>query len=93
MFIPKKLEKFTNYNGYICDMRLDCVHEVDIKHLCSLIGTLRKKFRSPYIRFMWMTQEGVDEPLCVVYSDIGKNVRLTKLIPFSEAEKVIMGNN
>lgn len=23
MFIPRKFEKFTNYNGYICDKRAD----------------------------------------------------------------------
>jgi len=88
MFIPKQLEKYTNYNSYIVEKRLDCVHEVETKRLCSLIGKLREKFKNPYIRFMWMTQEGVSEALCVVYSDYKKSERLTKLVPFSIAEKV-----
>ena len=88
MFLPKQLEKFTNYNSYIVGHSLCGVHEVESKQLCSLIGRLRERFKNPYIRFMWMTQEGVNEALCVVYSDIKKNERLTKLVPFSEAEKV-----
>lgn len=88
MFIPKQLEKYTNYNSYIVEKRLDCVHEVDKMQICILISKLRKKFKNPYIRFMWMTQEGVNEAVCVVYSDYKKNERLTKLVPFSTAEKV-----
>ena len=88
MFLPKQLEKYTNYNSYIVEKRLDCVHEVENKRLCSLIGKLREKFKNPYIRFMWMKQEGADEALCVVYSDIKKNERLTKLVPFSVASEI-----
>ena len=87
MFLPKQLDKYTNYNSYIVGKRLDSVHEVEHKRLCALIGKLRTKLKNPYIRFMWMTQEGVNEPLCVVYSDSKKNERLTKLVPFSVAEK------
>lgn len=88
MILPKQLEKYTNYNSYIVEKRLDCVHEVENKRLCSLIGKLREKFKNPYIRFMWMKQEGVDEALCVVYSDIKNNERLTKLVPFSVASEI-----
>ena len=88
MFIPREFDKFTNYNSYIVEKRLDCVHEVELTRLASLIGRLRQRFRNPYIRFMWMKQEGVGEALCVVYSDYKKNERLTKLVPFSTEEKV-----
>lgn len=88
MFLPKQLEKFTNYNSYIIGHSLGSVHEVDHMRLSSFIGKLHKKFKNPYIRFMWVTQDGVNEAVCVVYSDHKKNERLTKLVPFSEAEKV-----
>ena len=89
MFLPRQLDKYTNYNGYIVEKRLSCVHEVEHTRICNLIKKLCCKYKNPYVRFMWMTKEGVNEALCVVYSDYKKNERLTKLIPFSEAEKII----
>ena len=88
MFLPKQLDKYTNYNSYIVLRTLNSVHEVDHMRLCTLIGKLRERFKNPYIRFMTMTQDGVSEALCVVYSDFKKNERFTKLVPFSVAEKV-----
>ena len=88
MFLPKQLEKYTNYNSYIVMRALNGAHEVDHMRLCTLIGKLRERFKNPYIRFMMITREGVNEALCVVYSDFKKDERLTKLIPFSAAETV-----
>ena len=87
MFVPRKFEKFTNYNAYICGRRMGA-HEVEEVRLLKVIIKMQEKYKKPYIRFMWMTQEGVSEALCVVYSDYKKSERLTKLVPFSIAEKV-----
>ena len=88
MFLPRKLEKYTNYNGYICDGRKN-VHEVEESRLLSAIAKMQEKYKNPYIRFMWMSKDGVDEALCILYSDIKKYERATKIVPFSEVEKVI----
>lgn len=88
MFIPKKFEKYTNYNGYICDKRMNA-HEVDNIRLLKVIDKLTDTYKSPYIRFMWVAD--VNNAMCVVYSDLKKNMRMTKLVPFDEAEKLIMG--
>lgn len=88
MFIPRKFDKYTNYNGYICDRRAGA-HEVEEERLLNAIAKMQNKYKNPYIRFMWMTREGVEEALCVLYSDMKKNERVTKLVPFSEAENII----
>ena len=88
MFIPKKFEKYTNYNGYICDKRMNA-HEVDNIRLLKVIDKLTDTYKNPYIRFMWVVD--ANNAMCVVYSDLKKNMRMTKLIPFDEAEKLIMG--
>ena len=89
MFIPRKFEKYTNYNGYICDKRTGAC-EVGESRLLKVVVKMQEKYKNPYIRFMWMTKEGVNEALCVLYSDFSKNERVTKLVPFSEVEKLIM---
>ena len=88
MFIPKKFEKYTNYNGYICDKRMNA-HEVDDIRLMKTIAKMQEKYKNPYIRFMWVTD--ATEAMCVMYSDFKKNERATKLVPFSEVEQLIMG--
>lgn len=88
MFIPRKYEKFTNYNGYICDKRVGA-HEVEETRLLKVISKMQEKYKNPYIRFMWMQREGIEEALCVFYSDLIKNERATKLVPFSEVEQLI----
>lgn len=89
MFIPRQFEKFTNYNGYICDKRAGA-KEIEMSRLLKFIVKMQEKFKNPYIRFMWTTKDGVDEALCVMYSDFKKNERATKLVPFSEVEQLIM---
>lgn len=95
MFIPRKFDKYTNYNGYICGYnghicgRGAGAHEVEEERLLNAIAKMQNKYKNPYIRFMWMTREGVEEALCVLYSDMKKNERVTKLVPFSEAENII----
>ena len=88
MFIPRKFEKFTNYNGYICGKRCGA-HEVEESRLLKAIIKMQEKYKNPYIRFMWMRKEGCNEALCVLYSDSKKNVRATKLVTFSEVEQII----
>lgn len=85
MFIPRRLEKFTNYNGYA--IRDKYRNRVDTLRVCKLIGKLRKSFKAPYIRFMWMGSN--DKAMCVIYSDLRSNKRMTKLIPFEEAESEV----
>lgn len=88
MFIPRKYEKYTNYNSYICDKRCGA-HEVEESRLLRAIMKMQEKYKNPYLRFMWMQKEGCDEALCALYSDMKKNERATKLVPFSEVEKII----
>lgn len=88
MFLPKKFEKYTNYNGYICAKRMSA-HEVDNIRLLKVIDKLTDSYKNPYIRFMWVAY--TDSAMCVVYSDLKMNVRMTKLIPFDKAEELIMG--
>ena len=88
MFIPKKFEKYTNYNGYICDKRRNA-HEVDNIRLLKVIDKLTDTYKNPYIRFMWAAD--TNNAMCVVYSDLKKNMRMTKLVPFDKAEELIMG--
>ena len=85
MFIPRRLEKFTNYNGYA--IRDKYRNRVDTLRVCKLIEKLRKSFKAPYIRFMWMGSN--DKAMCVIYSDLKSNKRMTKLIPFEEAESEV----
>lgn len=85
MFIPRRLEKFTNYNGYA--IRDKYRNRVDTLRVCKLIGKLRKNFKAPYIRFMWMGSN--DKAMCVIYSDLKSNKRITKLVPFEEAESEV----
>ena len=87
MFIPKKFEKYTNYNGYICDRRMSA-HEVGESRLLKVIMKMQEKYKNPYIRFLWITN--AQDPMCVFYSDFKKNERATKLVPFDEVEKIIM---
>ena len=88
MFLPRRFDKYTNYNGYICDQRVGA-HEVEETRLLNAIAKMQKKYKNPYIRFMWMTREGVEEALCVLYSDVKKNERATKLVTFGEVERII----
>lgn len=85
MFIPKKLEKYTNYNAYIDNKRMGG-HEIEEARLLKVIAKMSKKYKAPYIRFMWMSREGCNDALCVFYYDDTR----TKLLPFSEVEQRIM---
>jgi hypothetical protein len=87
MFLPRKFDKYTNYNGYICDKRMNA-HEVEEARLLKAIIKMQEKYKDPYIRFMWVTD--ATEPMCVLYEDLSNNGRKTKLVPFSEVERVIM---
>jgi hypothetical protein len=84
MFIPRKYEKYTNYNVYIIGHK-DGSHEINHERLLSFIDKLTAKYKNPYVRFMWVANTG--KAMCVVYSDSKKNERLTKLISFDNAEK------
>ena len=84
--LPKELEKYTNYNSYLIGYRKG-QHEVNEQRLMKFIGVLIKKYKNPYIRFMWVSN--ADKPMCVIYSDVKKMERATKLIPFDEAENNI----
>ena len=86
MFIPRQFEKYTNYNGYICDKRMNA-HEIEVPRLLKVLADMQGKYKNPYIRFMWVTN--ATEAMCVLYSDFSKNERATKLVPFSEVEKII----
>ena len=90
MFTPKQLEKFTNYNGYIVGRRRNA-YEIDAVRLANVIGELRKLYKNPYIRFMWVSD--AKEAMCVTYSDLKKNERVTKLSPFSELEFALKYKN
>ena len=87
MFIPKKYEKYTNYNVYIIGHR-DGSHEINHERLLGFIDNLTAKYKNPYVRFMWVAN--TDKAMCVVYSDMKKNERLTKLISFDNAEDVVL---
>ena len=86
--MKKKIDKYTNYGSYILMKR--AAHEVDKTRLVNAVDKLTEKYKNPYIRFMWVSN--VDTAMCVMYSDLKKNEKLTKLVPFDEAEKVIMNN-
>lgn len=87
MFIPRKFEKFTNYNGYICDKRAGA-HSIEEARLLKVLIEMQNKYKNPYIRFMWVAN--VESAMCVLYSDSKKNERATKLVPFDEVEQLIM---
>lgn len=87
MFLPRKFDKYTNYNGYIVDRRTGA-YEVEESRLLKVIMKMQEKYKNPYLRFMWMTREGVNEALCVLYSDKKKCERVTKLVTFSEVERM-----
>lgn len=91
MFLPRKFDKYTNYNGYICDKRIGA-YEVEESRLLKVIMKMQEKYKNPYLRFMWMTREGVNEALCVLYSNAKKSERATKLVPFSEVEQMFTEN-
>lgn len=91
MFLPRKFDKYTNYNGYIVDRRTGA-YEVEESRLLKVIMGMQEKYKNPYLRFMWMTREGVNEALCVLYSDVKKCERATKLVPFSEVERMLTEN-
>lgn len=86
MFIPKSFDKYTNYNVYIVGGS-NRAHEIEHSRLLNVIAKLREKYKNPYIRFMWVS-DGTTK--CVVYSDLKKNTRLTKLVLFDEFEKSII---
>ena len=86
MFLQRKYEKYTNYNGYICDKRMNA-HEVEETRLIKAIQKMSEKYKDPYIRFMWIAD--VEYPMCILYENLSENGRKTKLVPFDEVEKVI----
>ena len=90
MFIPRIFEKYTNYNGYVCDNRMK-PHKIELSRLLKVLADMQGKYKNPYIRFMWMEREGVDDALCILYSDFGKGEKATKLVTFTEVEKIILG--
>ena len=84
-FLPKKYERYTNYNGYVSDKRFS--HEVEHKRIKEVIRLLCEIFPRPYIRFMWINEPNTAR--CVVYSDLKENTRFTKLMSFDSAEQYI----
>lgn len=94
MFIPRKYEKYTNYNGYIVgkSIRME-VHQIEESRLLKVLVKLQEKYKNPYIRFMWVanTTNIICSSMCVLYSDFKKNERATKLVPFDDVERIIMG--
>lgn len=88
MFIPKKLEKYTNYNGYIVGNRISSI-VVEESRLLNVIAKMQAKYKNPYIRFMWVSD--ATTTMCILYSDFKKNERATKIVPFDEVERIIIG--
>ena len=88
MFLPKQLDKFTNYNYYvvygISGTSKKNVHEVDILRICNTIKLLRETYKKPYIRFM--AANNCDTAMCVVYDG---NNRVTKLESFNDVEQKV----
>lgn len=87
--MTNKIVKYTNYNAYMLVKGM-AAHKVDEKKLEEIVEKLTKMYKNPYIRFMWVANS--NKAMCVIYSDSRKNGRLTKLIPFDDAEKIIMSN-
>lgn len=87
MFIDRKYNPYTNYNVYACDKRA-AMHEVESDRLIKVIEQMIKKYKHPYLRFMWVVNS--QEAMCVAYSNYKKNERLTKLVPFKTVESLIM---
>lgn len=85
MFLPKKLDKYTNYNAYLAGN--SPAYEVDKLRLAEVIGKLKDKYKRPYIRFIW--NANADEAMCITYLDFKKGERLMKLIPFRELEVIV----
>lgn len=85
--LPKKYEKYTNYNGYIVGNK-KFAHAIEEIRLLKVITKMCEKYKSPYIRFMWVA----DAPtaVCVLYSDVKKNEHVTKIVLFDDVEKLIM---
>lgn len=79
----KVVDKYTNYNYYIVGN--SSAKKVEKDRLLSLIGRMMKSkdHKSPYLRFMYVS--GQEEAVCIVMD--GKE-RLSKIIPFSDAEKM-----
>ena len=87
MFLPRKFDKYTNYNVYITK-KGRCAFEIDNARLMKVVLKMAEKYKDPYIRFMWVSN--TDTAVCFLYESVKKNVRKTKIVPFDEVEKIIM---
>lgn len=76
------MDKYTNYNYYIIDMRT--AKKVDTERLEKVIEMCKAKLKQPYIRFMYAGKG--DEALCVLYDG---EQNLTKLVTFTEVEQFV----
>lgn len=79
------IKKFSNYNEYSLAGWQGAAKKVDEQRLVAIIDHCRRMIKNPYIRFMLVSD--VEEAHCVVYNDTN---HVTKLIPLSEVEKMIM---
>lgn len=86
MIIPKKFDRYTNYNVYIIANRKALT--VEVERLFAVIAKMQQKYKKPYIRFMWTSD--ATTAMCILYSDYKKNERATKLVPFDEVEQIVM---
>lgn len=83
--VNRIIDKFSNYKYYSTDPRLAV--PVAEERLLSLIGDLRGTLKKPYLRFMWMSQDGETDALAVLYNN---GERLTKLLPLHAIEQMAL---
>lgn len=77
--IPKVFNKYTNYSAYILYAYQGVACKVDERTLCKLIQRLVKKYKKPYVRFMW--RANTEDAMCALYDGVE---RKTKLITFNQ---------
>ena len=79
------IDKYSNYNVYIvgCSDNID-VYQLQQERLLKAIESCVKMLKYPWLRFMKVAE--VKEPHCIVFEG---DIRVTKLIPFSDVEKMI----
>jgi len=72
----------SNYRYYIVGS--ETVHEIEKERLLNALRACWDIIKAPYLRFMNVSD--CSGAYCIVYNG---NERVTKLIPFSEVEKMI----
>lgn len=85
----KTIEKHSNYEYYIL---CQGAYKLDMDRLSKAIEKATKKWKDSYIRFMNVANSPFEEPMCVLYDTPKGNIRLTKLVSFSELETFLEYN-